>query len=120
DVKVEPKTKTELLTSVTWKYDEYFIDYDQPNTTLAYKLGKTNSIMDLRLNKVKFNADGTYSEVDETGKQLNGTWHFVNNETGTEVTNAKGTFTSNIEFLDKSHYEWYDLSSGRYSKMIPQ
>jgi hypothetical protein len=114
------KSKTDLLTSKTWIYDEYLINYNQANTILAYKLGKPNYTMNLSLNKVKYNADGTYQETTENGTILTGTWKFINNETQTEVKNANGTFTSNLIVLTETNYNWYDPSVGRYGKMIPQ
>jgi hypothetical protein len=114
------KSKTELLTSKTWIYDEYFTNYNQASTLLAYKRDKANNIMNLSLNKVKYNADGTYEETKENGTVLTGTWKFLNGETQTEVENTNGTFTSNIVSLSETSYIWYDQSAGRYGKMIAQ
>ena len=75
--------------------------------------------MNLSLNRVKFNSDGTVNEITETGAQLNGTWKFLNNETQTEVTNAAGVHTATIIFLDDARFEWHGESVGRYAKMIP-
>ena len=47
-----PKTKTELLTSKTWLYDEYFTNYNIANTLLTYKRGKTPNSSNLSLNQV--------------------------------------------------------------------
>lgn len=76
--------------------------------------------MDLSLNKVRYNADGTYQETTENGTTISGTWKFLNGETQTEVTNVMGTFTSNVISLTETSFIWYDQSVGRYGKMIPQ
>jgi hypothetical protein len=120
DSSITTKTKTELLTSKTWVYDEYFTNYNQAGTLVAYKKGKANNSMDLSLNKVRYNADGTYQETTENGTTISGTWKFLNGETQTEVTNVMGTFTSNVISLTETSFIWYDQSVGRYGKMIPQ
>lgn len=118
----KPKTKTELLTSKTWIYDEYFREYNSSNTVLVYKRGKSNNSFNLNLNKITFRPDGTYTETTETGTVLNGTWSFKDNETKTEVVNVAGTFTSNIILLDENHYHWFipTASNGTFAKLIPQ
>jgi hypothetical protein len=118
----KPKTKTELLTSKTWVYEEYFREYNSSNTVLVYKRGKSNNSFNLDLNKVTFRTDGTYTETTETGAILNGTWSFKNNETQTEVVNSVGTFTSSIVLLDENHYHWFipTASNGTFGKLIPQ
>lgn len=117
-----PKTKTELLTSKTWVYDEYFTNYNFTNTSLAYKKGKANNSLDLSLNRSKFNVDGTTSEINQFGNAVPGTWKFINNETQTQVKNAVGTFNATIISLTENSFIWYDAnaSSGTYAKMIPQ
>ena len=116
------KTKTELLTSKTWIYDEYFINYNSANTVLAYKRGKPNNSLNLSSNRSVFNADGTTSEINQNGTSVPGTWKFINNETQTQVTNSVGTFTANIISLTDDSFIWLDpnSSSGTYAKMIPQ
>jgi hypothetical protein len=114
------RTKTEMLTAKTWIYNEYFTSYNATNTALVFKLGKANNLRDYSVNRVKFNADGTYQETNENGAQLTGTWQFLNNETQTQVKNSLGTFTSNIIRLSETNYEWYQPSSGTYGEMINQ
>ena len=113
------KSKMEYLTSKAWVYDEYFTGYNTSSTLLAYKRGKANNSMNMSLNRVKFNSDGTYQEITESGQQLSGTWKFLNNETSTEVTNIEGVFTATIMVLNDSKYEWYNSTTGRYGKLIP-
>ena len=116
------KSKTALLTNGTWVYDEYFRGYNSSNTTLYYKRGKSNNLLDLSPNRVTFKADGTYSEVNETGATYTGTWVFLNGETQVQVTNSLGTYTSTIFLLDEGNYHWYDQnnSNGTLGKMIHQ
>jgi hypothetical protein len=120
DSRTTTKSKTELLTSKTWIYDEYFTNYNQATTLLAYKRDKASNTMNLSLNKIKFNTDGTYQETTESGSILTGTWRFLNGETQTEVINSTGTFTSDVISLSETSYIWYGQSVGRYGKMIPQ
>jgi len=116
------KTKMELLTQKTWLYDEFFTDYDESPTVLAYKRGKTNNSYNLSQVTVKFNSDGTYSETLQAGGTLTGTWKFLNNETQTEVINNSGTYTSTIINLTENSFIWQDLtrSGGILAKLINQ
>jgi hypothetical protein len=120
DSSTSTRSKTDLLTSKTWIYDEYFTNYNQASTLLAYKRNKASNTMNLSLNKIKFNSDGSYQETTENGTILTGTWKFLNGETQTEVINTTGTFTSDVISLSETNYVWYSQSVGRYGKMIPQ
>jgi hypothetical protein len=115
-------SKTELLTAKTWVYDEYFRNYNSSSAVLLYKNGKSNNILDLSKNQVTFSKDGTYSEINEMGILLNGTWKFLNNESAIEVRNVSGTFVSNILMLNSSKFEWLDpiSSNGTLGRMIPR
>lgn len=106
-----PKTKTELLTSKTWLYDEYFRNYNSSNTILYYKRDKTNNLINLDINRVTFRADGTYTELNETGTTLNGTWKFLNNESQIQVASSAGTYTSLIIKLDEDEFYWLDTNT---------
>jgi hypothetical protein len=116
------KTKMELLTQKTWVYDEFFTDYDESPTVVAYKRGKTNNTLNLSQVTVKFNTDGTYTETLTAGGSLAGTWKFLNNETQTEVKNTSGTYTASIITLADNNFIWQDLtrSGGILAKMINQ
>ena len=116
------KTKMELLTQKTWVYDEFFTDYDESPTVLAYKRGKSNNTLNLSNITVKFNTDGTYTETLQAGGTLAGTWKFLNNETQTEVKNTGGTYTATIITLADNNFIWQDLtrSGGILAKLINQ
>ena len=116
------KTKMELLTQKAWVYDEYFTDYDESPTVLAYKRGKINNTINLSQVTVKFNTDGTYTETLTAGGTLAGTWKFLNNETQTEVKNTSGTYTSTIVTLEENNFIWQDPTrlGGILGKMINQ
>lgn len=116
------KTKKELLTGNTWLYDEYYRNYNTTNAILYYKKNQGSNLLNLSINRVTYKTDGTYTEINETGATLNGTWIFLNNETQVQVTNSYGTFTSTIMLLDQTHYNWLDqtASNGTFGKMIPQ
>jgi hypothetical protein len=112
-----------LLTSKTWVYTEYFHDFSvtaPANPGLVWKTNKSNSTLNLSLNVVKFNADGSYTETDQFGNIVTGTWSFLNNQTETQVINSQGTFTSIIKLLDTNRFEWVDIAGGNYGEMVPQ
>lgn len=119
---VTPKTKTELITAKTWVYDEYLREYNSSSAILYYKKGKTSNLIDLSKNKVTFKPDGTYTEINEAGNTLNGTWSFRNGETQIVVVNSVGTYTSNIVLLNDNQFQWLDptTSNGTLGRMIPQ
>lgn len=114
-----PDSTTLLLTGQTWVYYEYFTNYDSSNTLLAWKTGRTYNTLNYALNQVKFNTDSSYTEIDQNGNTLNGTWSYLNNETEVSVINSKGTFVSTIESLTSQRYEWL-APNGTYGVMVPK
>ena len=112
-------TKTDLLTSQTWVYYEYFLNFKNNPTGLVWKTNRSANDLNLASNKVTFFPNGNYTEIDQNGTTLNGTWTFLNNESDVRVTNSQGTFTSTIQQLTSGRYEWLD-TAGRYGVMIPQ
>jgi hypothetical protein len=109
-----------LLTAHIWVYDEYFNQYDSSATSLVYKTNKSNSPLNLSLNQAKFNTDGTYWEIDQSGNFITGTWSFLNGQTQLQVFNYLGTFTSNIRRLDSKRLEWQDLAGSIYGEEVAQ
>lgn len=107
-----------LLTGPTWVYYEYFTSYDSTNVSLAWKTNRTSNALNLAKDQVKFNPNGTYSEIDQNGNTLNGTWKFLNNETQTQVVNSEGTFVYTIQKLTSGRYEWL-APNGTYGIMVP-
>lgn len=116
-----PKTKTEMLTSKTWIYDEYFTNYNNANTVLAYKRGKPNNTTNLAANRSKFNMDGTLEETNQNGQNFSGTWVWLNNETQLQITNQVGVFTANVITLSDSSFVWLDptATNGTLGKQVP-
>lgn len=115
----KPTDTTSLLTGQTWVYYEYFENFDSVNTSLVWKTNRSINALNLALNQVTFNPDFTYTEIDQNGRTLNGTWSYVNGDSGTRVVNSEGVFTSRIESITGNRYEWLD-STGRYGVMIPK
>jgi hypothetical protein len=115
-----PTGRLQLLTSRTWVYAEYFYNFSALAPGLVWKPNKANSSLNLSLNVVNFYTNGTYAETDQNGTVYNGTWTFLNNQTGVQVNNSLGTFTSTIERLDSTRYEWLDTVSGHYGEMVPR
>lgn len=122
DEPAKPKTKTELLTARTWMYDEYFRSYNNSNTILYYKRGKSNNLLNYDQSRNTYRADGTYTEITSNGSSLSGTWRFLNNEVQIQVVNSFGTYTSTIMALDEGRFYWLEpnADNGTYGKMIPQ
>jgi hypothetical protein len=114
------KTKTQLLTSKTWVYNEYFTNYNQTNTVLQYKKGKSNNLLDLTGDVINFKEDGTFSRIDFMGQVKSGTWQFLNGETQVSTTEDGVTHTSNIIVLAENMYTWHDVPFGTYREMIPK
>jgi len=114
-----PDSSTALLTSQTWVYDEYFDYFDSVEASLVWKRSPLVDSVNLSLNQVKFNADGTYTEITQTGTTLNGTWSYNNGEKGITVVNSEGTFKSTIQVLTSQRYEWLG-SAGTYGVMVPK
>lgn len=108
----------QLLTSLPWVYTEYFIDFNLTAPSLVWKTNKANSTLNLSLNIVKFNTDGTYTETDQNGNTFDGTWTFLNNQTQVQVNNYHGTFTSTIKVLGTDRYEWLSTNGSAYGEMI--
>lgn len=108
-----------LLTAHSWVYSEYFYNFNQAIPQLVWKTNKANSPLNLSMDSVKYNTDGSYTETDQFGNVYNGTWTFTNNMTGTMVNSSLGTFTSNIELLDSTRFEWYD-GVNHYGEMVPR
>jgi len=112
---------TSALTSHNWVYYEYFSNFSDPATTLVWKTNRTSNALNLARNVVHYNTDGTYWEYDQNGTYYYGTWSLLNNQTQVHVTNnAGGAFTSTIQLLDSSRYEWLDVAGSAYGVMVPQ
>ncbi|OQP66650.1 hypothetical protein [Niastella populi] len=118
--RLSTSSKTDLLTSQTWVYYEYFTDFNTNPTNLVWKTNRSSNALNLALNQVQFYPNGTYTETDQNGTVYNGTWTFLNNETEVQVNNPIGTFTSTIQTLTTNRYEWLQNSTGNYGIMVPQ
>ena len=115
-----PKSKTELLTSKTWVYNEYFTNYNQASTILHYKKGKSSNLLDLSGDILNFKADGTFSRIGDGGQPRSGTWQFLNNETQISTIEGGVTHTSNIIVLTENMFTWHDVPFSNYAEMIPK
>lgn len=105
----QKKSNLHLLTAHAWLYIKYYTNYiDSSNQgQLVYKRGGTKNTLNLDVNQVKFNTDGTVDEIDMNGNHVPGTWHFTNDEqTAYEVTNAFGTHYTEINVLSAQKFEW--------------
>lgn len=109
--------KGKILTDTIWRYYEYYKDFQTTGSTLVWKTNRNVNTLDLHLNKVKFNKDGSYWEITETGDSLKGSWHFINNETQI-VVNSSSTFTSDIRVLTANKFEWEVVNGTTYGVMM--
>ncbi|SDF64121.1 hypothetical protein SAMN04488121_102529 [Chitinophaga filiformis] len=109
--------KGKILTDTIWRYYEYYKNFQTSGSTLVWKTNRSANTLDLHLNKVKFNKDGSYWEITEKGDSLKGTWHFTNNETQI-VVNSTSTFTSDIRVLTANQFEWEVVNGTTYGVMM--
>lgn len=109
--------KGKILTDTIWRYYEYYKNFQTSGSTLIWKSNRSVNTLDLHLNKVKFNKDGSYWEITEKGDSLKGTWHFTNNETQI-VVNSTTTFTSDIRVLTANQFEWEVVNGTTYGVMM--
>jgi hypothetical protein len=109
--------KLQLLTEHPWVYTEYFTNFNQATPSLIWKPNKANSPLNLAQNWVKYETNGTYTEIDQNGTVYNGTWTFLNNQTQVQVSNPIGTFTSTIQVLGTDRYEWLSTDGITYGEM---
>lgn len=115
------KTKAQLLTAHSWKYDQLINNYGQSNQAVVYQRGASNNTYNLDNDKYTYNADGTFNTtLTAAPYATSGTWKLVNNETQLQIqVNGGGTYTGTIIQLDDANYIFTDASSQSYGKLIP-
>jgi hypothetical protein len=87
EVVVATKTKTELLTAVTWIINE--AEAVTLGSVSVYIRSKATNSYDASKVKALFKADGTVTATDPNGNSSNkGTWKFSDNETKMVVANT--------------------------------
>jgi hypothetical protein len=115
-----PQSNLNLLTAHPWLYVKYYSNYSNSTGQLVYQRGSKNNSLNLDLNRVKFNVDGTVNEIDQNGNSVPGTWQFTNSDqTAYEVTNMYGTFYSEINVLASKRFEWTDPNAHTHGVMLP-
>jgi len=114
-----PKTKTEMICSATWIYNQYYINYNGANTILAYQRNKPVILYDLSKSKLKYNTDGTYTETLESGINVSGTWRFIENETKIELHINQQVININVYYVDATYFEWASSNGDVIGQMIP-
>lgn len=108
-----------LLTDSIWSYYEYYNNYQTNNTRLVWKANRTSNELDLHLNKVKFEKDGSYWEINETGDSVKGTWEFSDNESRVTVKTST-TEVFDIRVLNSNVFEWEVAGGTSYGIMMKQ
>ena len=114
------KSNFDLLTAHNWLYIRYYTNYNDVDNSgqSVYKRGQNNNTLNLDLNRVKFNTDGTVNEIDQNGNSVPGTWQFTNaDQTSIAVTNNYGTFNSQIDTLFATRFAWTDNDSHTHGAM---
>ncbi|OQP52858.1 hypothetical protein A4H97_24490 [Niastella yeongjuensis] len=114
----DPTSTLQLLTSRSWVYDEYFLDYDYDEPWLVWKPNKSTSFYDLSRSEIKFNSDGTYAETSDDGSTDQGNWTFLNNGTRIRVATPNITFVITITSLTKDRFEWLNVDGTEYAEMV--
>jgi hypothetical protein len=117
---VVASSKKDLLCAVTWKYYQYYINYNQPNTQLVFSLNKQNNSLDLSKARIKYNLDGTYTEIDETGTRKSGTYKLNADETVIELSSNNTVTTIRIAIIDTKGFQWTSMDVNTVGVMIPE
>ncbi len=113
-------TKTDTLTAVTWKYQQFYKDYNQINTVLIYSIYKSNNLKDLSRNRIKYNSNNTYTETDENGTVTSGTWKFTDNEQTIELQANQTIMIKRLLVLDKTGFQWGTQDGNTVAVMVPE
>jgi hypothetical protein len=109
-----PPNKTELLSTHTWVYDEFYTNWQQPAQALAYKKGGTSNTINYAPNRVKFFRDGSFEETMNTGAFRAGIWQFQNNQTVIATGSTSYSNTVNIIKLTADSLVWHDAINKTY------
>lgn len=114
------QTKKDMLCGVTWKYFQYYINYSQPNTQLVYSIYKQNNSQDLSKARMKFNLNGTYTEIDASGASKSGTYTLNADETVITQTSNNTTTTIRLAAIDSKNFQWTSMDVNTVGIMIPE
>ena len=109
---------TELLTAKPWLYNEYYSGYGTPSQKRLYKRNNPGNSVDFSEYQYIFYKDGSF--VVKIGREsLNGSWKFINNETGIEISSASGSPTVlSLHALNNNSFDW--VMDEYFAKMTPQ
>lgn len=116
---VEP-SKKDLLCAVTWKYYQYYINYSQSNTQLVYSIYKQNNSQDLSKARIKYNLDGTYSDIDAAGTRTSGTYKLNADQTVIELSANNTITTIRLAVIDPKNFQWTSMDVNTVGIMIPE
>jgi len=111
-------SKSHLLTSGSWKYEQFFINYNQSNTTLAYSLYKSSNLMDLSKSRMQYKSDGSYTEIDQNGVATTGTWEFNNEENNIQIHYGNNLIVKKLLVLDDRNFQWATTDLDKVAVMI--
>lgn len=112
--------KKGMLCAHTWKYFQYYIDYNQANTQLVYGIYKQNNLQDLSKARIKYNLDGSYTETDEKGLNQTGSYKLNADETVIEKTANNSTTSIKLSYVDEKSFQWTSMDVNTVGIMIPE
>jgi hypothetical protein len=109
---------TDLLTSKTWVYDEYYSNYNTPAQKRIYKRNASGNSADFSVYQYMFKKDGSF-EVRVGNETMNSSWKFLNNETEVEISSGSSVPTRmKVLVLQADVFSWQ--VDDYYAKMIPR
>lgn len=109
---------TELLTAKLWLYNEYYSGYGTPSQKRLYKRNNPGNAVDFSEYRYIFYTDGSFV-VKIGSESLKGTWKFINNETGIEISSTSGSPTVlSLLTLNSQSFDW--TMDEYFAKMTPQ
>lgn len=103
---VVPPTKTELLASQSWQYNEVVVRGGGKTVVQFSRPNSINLSSDLSTVLMTYKADGTFSSEAKSGATT-GKWQFLADETQIALTNANGKRqVYDISVLSKERFDY--------------
>jgi len=113
-----------LLTGATWTYREFVGLANSDSSRLWYRKGRGSNNFHMESYTLKVNANGTFTEVNQDGLTITGSWQksvykwqtcLMIGSTGLPVM-----LTYVIQKLDAAHLEFLDYTNKQFSALVPQ
>jgi hypothetical protein len=126
---IDTSSVKSFLCTSQWMYYQYFGDFHRTNSTLLYKLGRSNNAVNLDGDMTTYYPDNTFVEVTPT-TTLRGYYKVLKiwgtgNENVIEVSSTiispnqyRGTFSARLMEINDKVYMWYSESSKFYGVLV--